>query len=92
MLVRVDINRPTNSSRLLAARAPNATHQEFCEDGHNLALHSHVSFLYASSSLADDTWARSYENVSYAICEQQRRRPVCASAQSDQHFCCSLLK
>ena len=24
-------------------------------------------------------WARSYENVSYAICEQQRRRSACAS-------------
>ena len=27
----------------------------------------------------------------YAICEQQRRRSACASAQSDQHLCCSLL-
>ena len=26
----------------------------------------------------------------YAICEQQRRRSACASAQSDQHLCCSL--
>ena len=26
----------------------------------------------------------------YAISEQQRRRTVCASAQSDQHLCCSL--
>ena len=25
-----------------------------------------------------------------AICEQQRRRSACASAQSDQHLCCSL--
>ena len=35
-------------------------------------------------------WARSWENVSYAICEQQRCRSACASAQSDQHLCCSL--
>ena len=28
----------------------------------------------------------------YAICEQQRRRSACASAQSDQHLCCSLLR
>ena len=35
-------------------------------------------------------WARPWENVSYAICEQQRRRSACASAQSDQHLCCSL--
>ena len=26
----------------------------------------------------------------YAICEQQRHRSACASAQSDQHLCCSL--
>ena len=36
-------------------------------------------------------WARSCENVSYAICEPQRRRSACASAQSDQRLCCSLL-
>ena len=35
-------------------------------------------------------WARSCENVSFAICEQQRRRSACASAQSDQHLCCPL--
>ena len=35
-------------------------------------------------------WARPWENVSYAICEQQRRRSACASAQSDQRLCCSL--
>ena len=37
-------------------------------------------------------WARSCENVSYAICEQQRCRSACSFAQSDQHFCCSLLR
>ena len=37
-------------------------------------------------------WARSCENVSYAICEQQWCRSACASAQSDQHLCCSLLR
>ena len=30
--------------------------------------------------------------MSYAICEQQRRRSACASAQSDQPLCCSLLR
>ena len=34
--------------------------------------------------------ARPWEKVSYAICEQQRRRLACASAQSDQRLCCSL--
>ena len=38
-----------------------------------------------------NNWARSYENVSYDICGQQRCRSACASSQSDQQFCCSLL-
>ena len=38
----------------------------------------------------NEKWARPWENVSYAICEQQRHRSACACAQSDQHLCCSL--
>ena len=30
--------------------------------------------------------------MSYVICEQERRRSACASAQSDQRLCCSLLR
>ena len=37
-------------------------------------------------------WARSCKSVSYAICEQQRCRSACPSAQSDQHLRCLLLK
>ena len=37
-------------------------------------------------------WALSWENLSYAICEQPRCRSACASAQSDQHLYCSLLR
>ena len=33
-----------------------------------------------------------WENVSYAICKQQRHRSACTSAQSDQRFCCLLLR
>ena len=36
--------------------------------------------------------ARSCENVSYSICEQQRYRSACAYTLSDQHLCCSLLR
>ena len=43
------------------------------------------------NSMNAKIWARSCENVSYAICEQQRRRSACGSAQSDQRLCCSLL-
>ena len=35
-------------------------------------------------------WASSWENLPYAICEQQKRRSACASSQSDQHLCFSL--
>ena len=35
-------------------------------------------------------WASSRENLSSGVCEQQRRRPACASAQSDQCLCYSL--
>ena len=35
-------------------------------------------------------WALSWENLSSEVCEQHRRRPACASAQSDQHLCFSL--
>ena len=28
------------------------------------------------------------ENLFSGVCEQQRRRPACASAQSDQCLCC----
>ena len=42
--------------------------------------------------LYKNIWAGPWENVSYVICEQQRRRSACASAQSDQRLCCSLLR
>ena len=35
-------------------------------------------------------WALMQENLSSGVCEQHRRRPACASAQSDQHLCYSL--
>ena len=35
-------------------------------------------------------WAPTRENLSSEVCEQHRRRPACASAQSDQRLCSSL--
>ena len=35
-------------------------------------------------------WASTRENLSTVVCEQQRRRQACASAQTDQHLCYSL--
>ena len=34
----------------------------------------------------DSILAATRENLSSAVCEQQRRRPACASAQSDQRL------
>ena len=36
-------------------------------------------------------WASSRENLSLAVCQQQRHRPARASAQSDQRHCYSLI-
>ena len=36
-------------------------------------------------------WALMRENLSSGVCEQQRRRPACASAQSVQGLCYSLI-
>ena len=50
--------------------------------GHHLGFHTNHGWI----------WAGPWENVSNVICEQQRRRSACASAQSDQRLCCSLLR
>ena len=52
-----------------------------CENNRNTSCFIHQNI-----------WGGPWENVSYAICEQHRRRSACASAQSDQHLCCSLLR
>ena len=36
-------------------------------------------------------WASMRENLSSGVCEQQSRIPACASAQSDQRLCYSLI-
>ena len=40
--------------------------------------------------IPNSNWASSRENLSSEVREQQRRRPACASAQSDQRLCYSL--
>ena len=37
-------------------------------------------------------WASTQENLASGVCEQHRRRPACASAQSDQRLCYSLFE
>ena len=38
------------------------------------------------------SWAKTQENLSAGVCEQQRHRPACASTQSDQRLCYSLIR
>ena len=56
--------------------------------------------IYIFSSLTgSNLWTKGaiangpgHAKMSYVICEQQRRRSACASSQSDQHLCCSVLR
>ena len=43
-----------------------------------------------NKAFAHMIWAASRENMSSEVCGQHRRRPACASAQSDQRLCYSL--
>ena len=47
-----------------------------------------LNLLFSSSHM----WASMRENLSSGICEQQRCRPACASAQTDQRLCYSLFR
>ena len=40
----------------------------------------------------DDKWALTQKNLSSGGCEQHRRRPACASTQTDQRLCYSIIK
>ena len=44
------------------------------------------SFTIAGIINTDIIWASTRETLSSGICEQHRRRPACASAQSDQRL------
>ena len=48
-----------------------------------------ISFSFTNKS-AEFIWASARENLSSGVCEQHRRRPVCASAQTDQRLFYSL--
>ena len=49
-------------------------------------MHSHLLVL------SWIIWASLRENLSSGVCEQHRRRPACASAQTAQRLCYSLLE
>ena len=68
-------------------------HDDVCLDvAGNTMLTDTVLLQWNTMSQTPVIWARSCENVSYAICEQQRRRSACASTQSEQHLCCLPLR
>ena len=46
-------------------------------------------YYYYALHFYNIRWASARENLSYGVCEQHRRRPACASAQSDQRLCYS---
>ena len=48
-----------------------------------------LSRYLAKELNAPISWASTRENLSSGVCEQHRRRPACASAQSDQRLCYS---
>ena len=50
-----------------------------------------IRFFLQRGPLCYSTWALTRENLSSGVCEQQRRKSACTSAQSDQHFCNSLI-
>ena len=53
----------------------------------------HDDFLNADNpyvqQMVSYIWASTRENLSSGVCEQHRRRPACASVQSDQQLCYS---
>ena len=68
---------------------PNCLHRlseddKICQEVHMVSIFSNHFIL------VNHIWASSRENLPSGICEQQRRRPACASVQSDQR-CCYLL-
>ena len=65
----------------------------FNMDMHILSAYLCLRIIVRSGSVScckQDIWASTRENLSSGVCEQHRRRPACASAQSDQRLCYSL--
>ena len=54
---------------------------------------SHVLYLIRKQNMKNPCilWASTRENLSLGVYEQQRRRPACALAKSDQRLCYSLI-
>ena len=60
--------------------------------------HDLENALHPTSVVFDDSdevctckWAAMRENRTLWVCEQHKRRPACASVQTDQHLCYLLI-
>ena len=60
--------------------------------GHLKYLAQGYNAVHPVSLKPETIWASTRENRSSVVCEKQRRRPACASAQSDQRLCFSLIE
>ena len=72
-----------------------ATHWVDSEDSDQTGRMPKLVWIFAGRTCMSFCWfghemSHVIRNPVYAICEQQRCRSACASAQSDQHLCCSL--
>ena len=57
--------------------------------GIEYAMHSGISIRLCTEISCCLLQASTKENWSSVVCEQQRHRPACASAQTDQYLCYS---
>ena len=59
-------------------------------------LHAGIKLFSSEHTIVQGHWKKKMSHVMrktcFAICEQQRCRSACTSAQSDQLLCCSLLR
>ena len=59
----------------------------------NFIIHEHsCKFFYFRRKFVSYIWASTGENLSSGVYKQQRCRPACSSAQSDQPLCYSLIR
>ena len=96
VLVQPRKTRPFITERLLMGRKEsNQTNKKPCHGiftstalkGETCSL---ISICYRFYRQSTSKWAPTRENLSSGVCKQQRRRPACASAQTDQRLCYSL--
>ena len=66
--------------------------QLFCNSHNNVEFMLFVFHFDQIYMAADCKWASTGENLSSGVCQQHRRRPACASAQTDQRLCYSLIE